>query len=290
MWSFGVILYILLGGYPPFHHDNQRELFKKIVRGDFEFHPHFWGSVSEEAKDLIRGLLTTDPVKRLTVEQALAHPWLMKSGAELESRNLDDNLKTLRKYHNTRKLKAGVKAIMAVNKMKFLMSEKRAAMTTDIEKVADEAIREGKSVEVPHILSARYSLGEKLGEGGYSIVKEGFNKVTNEKVAVKIITRKGLKPDEVVALKKEIRILQALDHENIVRAVDFFDEADNFYVVMECIEGGELFDRIVAKSYYNEKEARDLVILLLQVIQYCHSINIIHRYNFTSTTFRHIFH
>jgi calcium/calmodulin-dependent protein kinase (CaM kinase) II/calcium/calmodulin-dependent protein kinase I len=140
MWSFGVILYILLGGYPPFHHDNQRELFKIIVSGQFEFHQDYWGSVSEEAKDLIRGLLTVDPEKRLTVEQALAHPWCVKSGDELAKNNLDENLTTLRKYQNSRKFKAGVKAVMAVNKMKFLLSAARSAAavsTTDIEKESE---------------------------------------------------------------------------------------------------------------------------------------------------------
>jgi len=127
MWSFGVILYILLGGYPPFHHDNQRELFKKITKGDYQFHPDYWNTVSDEAKDLIRGLLTVDVSKRLTVEQALVHPWLHRSAAELEARNLNSNLAELKKYQATRKLKAGVKAIMAVNKMKKLIDLSRAA-------------------------------------------------------------------------------------------------------------------------------------------------------------------
>lgn len=121
MWSFGVILYILLGGYPPFHDDNQRALFRKIVKGEYEFHPEYWGTVSDEAKDLIRGLLTLDMDKRLTVDQALAHPWLNRSDQELEARNLDSNLAALRKYQATRKLRAGVKAVMAVNRMKQMM-------------------------------------------------------------------------------------------------------------------------------------------------------------------------
>lgn len=54
MWSFGVILYILLGGYPPFHDDNQRTLFRKICKGDYTFHPDYWSGVSDEAKDLIK--------------------------------------------------------------------------------------------------------------------------------------------------------------------------------------------------------------------------------------------
>jgi calcium/calmodulin-dependent protein kinase I len=117
MWSFGVILYILLGGYPPFHDDNQRQLFRKIVKGEYEFHPEYWGAVSDEAKDLIRGLLTLDMDKRLTVDQCLEHPWVKKSEKELEARNLDTNLTALRKYQATKKLRAGVKAVMAVNRI-----------------------------------------------------------------------------------------------------------------------------------------------------------------------------
>ena len=123
MWSFGVILYILLGGYPPFHDDNQRSLFRKIVKGEYEFHPDYWSTVSDEAKDLIRGLLTVDMHKRLTVEQALSHPWVQKSDNDLCKRNLDSNLATLRKYQATRKLRAGVKAVIAVNRMKQLLGE-----------------------------------------------------------------------------------------------------------------------------------------------------------------------
>merc|ERR1711966_159928 len=57
MWSVGVILYILLGGYPPFIENNQRELFRKIRRGDFEFHEEYWGAISADAKGLISSLL-----------------------------------------------------------------------------------------------------------------------------------------------------------------------------------------------------------------------------------------
>jgi serine/threonine protein kinase len=114
---------IFLIGYPPFHDDNQRALFRKIVKGEYEFHPEYWGTVSDEAKDLIRGLLTLDMDKRLTVDQAIAHPWVNRSDKELESRNLDSNLAALRKYQATRKLRAGVKAVMAVNRMKVLLGD-----------------------------------------------------------------------------------------------------------------------------------------------------------------------
>ncbi|KAJ1389528.1 kinase-like domain-containing protein, partial [Ochromonadaceae sp. CCMP2298] len=74
--SFGVILYILLGGYPPFHDDDQKLLFRKIKAGVFEFHAEYWDPVSDQAKDLISRLLCMDPEQRLTAAQALAHPWM----------------------------------------------------------------------------------------------------------------------------------------------------------------------------------------------------------------------
>jgi serine/threonine protein kinase len=76
MWSIGVITYILLGGYPPFHDDNQKALFKKIKNAEYEFHDEYWSEVSEEAKDLIRHLLKINPVERYTAEEALNHPWV----------------------------------------------------------------------------------------------------------------------------------------------------------------------------------------------------------------------
>mmetsp|Transcript_24853 Transcript_24853/g.55829 ORF Transcript_24853/g.55829 Transcript_24853/m.55829 type:complete len:353 (+) Transcript_24853:203-1261(+) len=127
MWSFGVILYILLGGYPPFHDDNQRTLFRKICKGDYTFHPDYWSGVSDDAKDLIRGLLVVDHTKRLTVEQAIAHPWLGKSQEELAKFSLDSNLATLRKFQATRKLRAAVHTVIAANRMKNLLGMIRDA-------------------------------------------------------------------------------------------------------------------------------------------------------------------
>lgn len=50
MWSIGVIIFILLGGYPPFHHENQSRLFRKVMSGKFQFHEEYWGNISVEAK------------------------------------------------------------------------------------------------------------------------------------------------------------------------------------------------------------------------------------------------
>mmetsp|Transcript_20689 Transcript_20689/g.34816 ORF Transcript_20689/g.34816 Transcript_20689/m.34816 type:complete len:388 (+) Transcript_20689:161-1324(+) len=121
MWSIGVITYILLGGYPPFHDDNQKALFKKIKNAEYEFHEEYWSEVSEEAKDLIRHLLKINPVERYTAEEALNHPWMLREGDELALRTLDTSLSQFKKFHATRKFKAAAKAIIATQRMSKIM-------------------------------------------------------------------------------------------------------------------------------------------------------------------------
>lgn len=120
MWSVGVILYILLGGYPPFIENNQRDLFRKIRRGDYEFHEEYWGTVSSEAKELISSLLTVDPNARLDATQALENAWIRVDDDVLAQRDLGGAQRVLTTYNAKRKFKAAVSTIMAVNKLQSL--------------------------------------------------------------------------------------------------------------------------------------------------------------------------
>ncbi|GIL62570.1 hypothetical protein Vafri_16770 [Volvox africanus] len=76
MWSVGVILFILLSGYSPFDDDNDAVLFEKIKKGNYDADDPIWENISPEAKDVVAKLLTVDSAKRLTADQALAHPWV----------------------------------------------------------------------------------------------------------------------------------------------------------------------------------------------------------------------
>ncbi|KAL7558895.1 hypothetical protein ACA910_019430 [Epithemia clementina (nom. ined.)] len=120
LWSLGVIVYILLGGYPPFIEQNQRDLFRKIRKGQYEFHEEYWGQVSKEAKDLISTLLTVNPSSRLTADQALNHTWVVQSDDYLMSQDLKVNLEAFKKFNAKRKFKAAVKTVMAANKLNSL--------------------------------------------------------------------------------------------------------------------------------------------------------------------------
>jgi len=122
-----------------------------------------------------------------------------------------------------------------------------------------------------------YKLGKELGSGAFSIVKEGTKKSSNESFAIKIVTKAKLSEEDETALKDEITVLKEMKHTNIIMLYEVFEERDFYYLVTEKMSGGELFDRIVQKSYYNEKEARDTCAVVFQAIQYCHSKHIIHR-------------
>lgn len=128
MWSLGVITYILLGGYPPFIEQNQRELFKKIKKGQYEFHPEYWGSISPDAKDLISMLLTVDPNKRITARNALNSSWVLGGDSQLAGYDLGANLQQFRKYNAKRKLRQAVLTLMATNKMTSLGYQFRTAL------------------------------------------------------------------------------------------------------------------------------------------------------------------
>eukprot|EP00210_Caulerpa_lentillifera_P007251 g6937.t1 len=114
MWSAGVILFILLGGYPPFYSKSDAELFELIRRGQWNFEDPVWRAVSSSAKNLISKLLVVEPEKRLTAEEALNHPWMknkMPSDSPLPMTH--EKMK-----NNFSKWKTAYKKITAVNKFK----------------------------------------------------------------------------------------------------------------------------------------------------------------------------
>ncbi|XP_071169840.1 calcium/calmodulin-dependent protein kinase type IV-like [Mytilus edulis] len=84
IWSCGVMIYILLCGYRPFYGDCNRDIYKQILKGEYHFDSPFWDSISWNAKDLISKMLQVDPTKRITVDQALQHPWVKGSAAKNE--------------------------------------------------------------------------------------------------------------------------------------------------------------------------------------------------------------
>lgn len=115
MWSAGVILYILLCGFPPFYEEELPALFDQILKGRYDFPSPWWDTISEEAKQLVKRMLTVDPKSRITATDAMKHVWITEKAPKLQNQllNVQDNLK---KYNATRKLKKAAQAILAVNR------------------------------------------------------------------------------------------------------------------------------------------------------------------------------
>lgn len=106
MWSIGVILYVLLVGYPPFADNNQSVLFQKIRVGEYEFHKEEWTGISDDARELIKHLLVVDPLQRWTAKQALDSAWLKKDEKHLDTEltaSLEAIKRSKRKFKNVAK-------------------------------------------------------------------------------------------------------------------------------------------------------------------------------------------
>jgi calcium/calmodulin-dependent protein kinase I len=123
----------------------------------------------------------------------------------------------------------------------------------------------------------KYTTSSVLGQGSYSVVKLGHRIQDGKKVAVKIVSRHRLQKEDELSLRIEVEVLMSLNHPNIVQALDFFEEEDYFYVVLEYLDGGELFERLIEKAVYTEGEARDLFTVLLRAVKYCHDKDLVHR-------------
>lgn len=116
MWSVGVILYILLCGFEPFFDPRgDQYMYSRILNCDYEFVSPWWDDVSLNAKDLVSRLIVLDPQKRLSVREALQHPWVLGKAARFS--HMDTTQRKLQEFNARRKLKAAMKAVVATSRM-----------------------------------------------------------------------------------------------------------------------------------------------------------------------------
>ncbi|XP_078795665.1 peripheral plasma membrane protein CASK isoform X32 [Oryzias latipes] len=116
VWGCGVILFILLSGCLPFYGTKER-LFDSICKGKYkQMNPRQWNQISESAKDLVRRMLMLDPAERITVYEALNHPWLKERDRYAYKIHLPETVEQLRKFNARRKLKGAVLAAVSSHK------------------------------------------------------------------------------------------------------------------------------------------------------------------------------
>uniref|UniRef100_A0A8C5EPZ8 calcium/calmodulin-dependent protein kinase n=1 Tax=Gouania willdenowi TaxID=441366 RepID=A0A8C5EPZ8_GOUWI len=112
MWACGVILYILLVGYPPFWDEDQHRLYQQIKAGAYDFPSPEWDTVTPEAKDLINKMLTINPAKRVTATDALKHPWICQRSTVASMMHRQETVECLKKFNARRKLKGAILTTM----------------------------------------------------------------------------------------------------------------------------------------------------------------------------------
>ncbi|XP_057198450.1 calcium/calmodulin-dependent protein kinase type II subunit gamma isoform X3 [Triplophysa rosa] len=143
IWACGVILYILLVGYPPFWDEDQHKLYQQIKAGAYDFPSPEWDTVTPEAKNLINQMLTINPAKRITSDQALKHPWVCQRSTVASMMHRQETVECLRKFNARRKLKGAIITTMLVSR-NFSVGRQHTAPatpTTSTAALAQEACK-----------------------------------------------------------------------------------------------------------------------------------------------------
>lgn len=312
VWSCGVILFLLLSGNIPFSSGRKhgqktdlKALFLKIRAADYVFDERDWDLISMSAKQLIAQMLTVDPKKRITIEEALKSTWMMKKDEDLglsAKQHLNNTILNLKKFNARRSLKSAMIATTFATTAKFWTSDtvtfmsqnttfapsgvfststttnNNAAATLSASVSSVKTLTSGK---VGQKFADLYYLSEKIREGESGVfVWKGIKKETDEAFAIKVVKRgQGAHPMSAEDNKvlNEVSILQSLSHYHVVKLYDFLEETSHFYLVMELMGGGDLFERIVTKEMYTEKDAREVAKALLSAVEYIHSRGVAHR-------------
>ncbi|XP_042652210.1 calcium/calmodulin-dependent protein kinase type II subunit delta isoform X17 [Tyto alba] len=188
MWACGVILYILLVGYPPFWDEDQHRLYQQIKAGAYDFPSPEWDTVTPEAKDLINKMLTINPGKRITASEALKHPWICQRSTVASMMHRQETVDCLKKFNARRKLKGAILTTMLATRnfsaAKSLLKkpdgvkESTESSNTTIE---DEDVKAGKSTKNAN--SESHSLESELSHSTPSSVlsrKQEIIKVTEQ--------------------------------------------------------------------------------------------------------------
>ncbi|XP_068940096.1 calcium/calmodulin-dependent protein kinase type 1 isoform X1 [Petaurus breviceps papuanus] len=121
-----------------------------------------------------------------------------------------------------------------------------------------------------------YEFRDVLGTGAFSEVILAEEKTTQKLVAIKCIAKKALEGKES-SIENEIAVLHKIKHPNIVALDDIYECGGHLYLIMQLVSGGELFDRIVEKGFYTERDASQLICQVLDAVKYLHDMGIVHR-------------
>ncbi|KAL2250009.1 calcium-dependent protein kinase 29 isoform X2 [Sesamum indicum] len=214
VWSAGVILYILLSGFPPFWAETEKGIYEEILKGHVDLQTSPWPSISAGAKDLITKMLTMDPRKRITAAEALEHPWLKKDG-EASDRPIDSAvLIRMKQFRAMNKLKKLALKVIAENlseeEIKGLRQMFNNMDTDGSGTITYEELRTGLS-----------KLGSKLSEAEIKQLMEAADVDKNGTI------------DYIEFITATMHRHRLEKEENLYKAFQYFDKDNSGYITRD---------------------------------------------------------
>ncbi|KAM4702513.1 calcium/calmodulin-dependent protein kinase type II subunit gamma isoform 11-T11 [Rhinophrynus dorsalis] len=186
IWACGVILYILLVGYPPFWDEDQHKLYQQIKAGAYDFPSPEWDTVTPEAKNLINQMLTINPAKRITADQALKHPWVCQRSTVASMMHRQETVECLRKFNARRKLKGAILTTMLVSRnFSGGFGARKAASTVPCtSSTGDTLTGVGRQTSAPVVATSVANLAEQAAKSLLNKKTDGVKPQTNNKNSI----------------------------------------------------------------------------------------------------------
>ncbi|XP_052823862.1 calcium/calmodulin-dependent protein kinase type II alpha chain isoform X2 [Octopus bimaculoides] len=164
IWACGVILYILLVGYPPFWDEDQHRLYAQIKAGAYDYPSPEWDTVTPEAKNLINSMLTVNPAKRITASEALKHPWICQRERVAAAVHRQETVDCLKKFNARRKLKGVILTTMLATR-NFSTASSGSSGNSSVGGSSQTILSAEKQSSQPGVLEPGRSLVAKKNDG-----------------------------------------------------------------------------------------------------------------------------
>lgn len=239
IWSAGVILYILLCGFPPFWAETEQGIAQAIIRSVVSFKRDPWPKVSDKAKDLVKKMLNPDPMKRLTPEEVLDHPWL-QNAKSAPNVSLGETVRArLKQFSMMNKLKKRALRVIA----EHLSVEEVAGIVEGFQLMDTD--NKGK-IDIDELRVGLHKLGHHIPDSDLHVIMEAGD-----------VDKDGyLNCGEFVAISVHLRKMG--NDEHIHKAFEFFDTDKSGYIEME-----ELRDAF-AEEAETEATSEEVIIAIMQ--------------------------
>ncbi|MBA0762354.1 hypothetical protein Gotri_011988 [Gossypium trilobum] len=231
IWSIGVMLYILLCGFPPFWAESENGIFSAILRGEIDFESDPWPAISPQAKDLVTKMLNLDPKQRLTAQQVLNHPWIKEDG-EAPDIPLDNavlaRLKQFKAMNNFKKV--------ALRVIAGCLSEEEIQGLKEMFKTIDSD--NSGTITLEELKQGLAKQGTKLTEYEVKQLMEAVSSVSKDSIVQHYMadadSNGTIDYEEFITATMHMNRMDREEH--LYRAFQHFDKDNSGYITIEELE------------------------------------------------------